>query len=296
MTFSVFAMIICLIVGFYRWQQQAEAERQNKLKLAEDAEKQKSTQTEIKRQFKKVDQLNKQIALVSKIKIPGVGEYKKTIIENEKSILAKGADETLFNFMKIDSFLNEFHNQILEDKKQVIDIDIEGIKARINYEANREHDLEYLTEKLRERASLLDGYGGGWEYKVENLYRAGNKFVRTLEGQIGAMNFYKLMGLAMLAFYLNDNKIRYFEIYEAFDKLGVFDSKWQKNVLSKLSNIEERLQDVNNSLIKMNKNFTSLLNSNETIYEELKSINSSIITGNMLQALTAYNTMKKNQS
>jgi hypothetical protein len=45
----------------------------------------------------------------------------------------------------------------------------------------------------------------------------------------------------------------------------------------------------------MNKNFTSLLNSNETIYEELKSINSSIITGNMLQALTAYNTLKKNQ-
>ena len=41
----------------------------------------------------------------------------------------------------------------------------------------------------------------------------------TLENQIKTMEFYRNMAIAMIVFYLDDKKIRYFELYEAFEKL-----------------------------------------------------------------------------
>ena len=117
----------------------------------------------------------------------------------------------------------------------------------------------------------------------------------TLINQIRTMEYYRNMAVAMIVFYLNDNKIRYFEIYEAFEKLGVFDSTWQKNVLNKLDTIEIRLAQISNQLTELNQNFISLIESTENIISELKEINSGIITNNVLQegnnylqAITAY--------
>ena len=84
------------------------------------------------------------------------------------------------------------------------------------------------------------------------------------------------------------DKIRYFEIYEAFEKLGVFDSTWQKNVLNKLDRIEFRLAQISNQLTELNQNFITLIQSSENIDAELKEIKSSIVTGNLLQGITAY--------
>ena len=94
-----------------------------------------------------------------------------------------------------------------------------------------------------------------------------------MENQIKTMDYYRNMAVAMIVFYLNDKKIRYFEIYEAFEKLGVFDSTWQKNVLNKLDSIENRLTQINNQLTELNQNFVSIIESSENIASELKEIN-----------------------
>ena len=104
------------------------------------------------------------------------------------------------------------------------------------------------------------------------------------------------MALAMIIFYLNDNKIRYFEIYEAYEKLGVFDSTWQKNVLNKLYLIEFRLSQISNQLTELNQNFISLIESSKNIAAELKEIKSSIVTSNLLQAITAYQSWRINKN
>jgi hypothetical protein len=110
------------------------------------------------------------------------------------------------------------------------------------------------------------------------------------------MEYYRNMAVAMVIFYLNDKKIKYFEIYEAFEKLGVFDSTWQKNVLNKLDNIEIRLAQISNQLTELNQNFISLVESSESVVSELKEINSSIMTNNMLQAITAYQSWRINKN
>lgn len=52
---------------------------------------------------------------------------------------------------------------------------------------------------------------------------------------------------------LNENDmITFYEMYEVFDKLGIFDTHWEKSVLEKISDVSSSLQDVKESLIKVN--------------------------------------------
>ena len=53
---------------------------------------------------------------------------------------------------------------------------------------------------------------------------------------------------------------------------------------------------MNNQLTELNQNFISLSESSENIVLELKEINSSVMTNNMLQAITAYQTWRINKN
>ena len=99
----------------------------------------------------------------------------------------------------------------------------------------------------------------------------------------------------MISFYINDKKIQYFEIHEAFEKLGVFDSSWQKNVLSKLDSIENRLANIENQITILNKEFKTLNQNSESILLELKQIEKGINANNVLMAITAYQTWRINK-
>jgi len=52
----------------------------------------------------------------------------------------------------------------------------------------------------------------------------------------------------MIDFYLNDDMIEYFKIYEVFEKNGVFDSTWQKNVSNEFKVINHSLNELINSI------------------------------------------------
>jgi hypothetical protein len=223
--------------------------------------------------------------------------FKKTIIENEKLILENGGDNQLFSFMKIDTFLRDYHRRIITDKSGVNEIlDIEWLKSRIISEGQRK-DLDKIVEHFQDMSAKLDGRRTkGFDANVEKLFELGDIMKPVLENQIKTLEFYNSMALAMIVFYLNDKKIRYYEIYEAFEKLGVFDSTWQKNVLNKLDNIEIRLAQISNQLTELNQNFITLIDSSNNLVSELKEINSGIMTNNMLQAITVYQTWRINKN
>jgi hypothetical protein len=252
---------------------------------------------EIKIKLIKADNLKIKLLEIQEIKIIDVSDYKNIIIDNEKSILDKGGDNQLFSFMKIDTFLRDYRGRITSDQsdlKQVLDI--EWLKSRIKSEGQR-NDLDKIIENLDDMTAKLEGRRTkGFDPNVDKLFELGDLMKPALENQIKTMEYYRNMAVAMIVFYLNDKKIRYFEIYEAFEKLGVFDSTWQKNVLNNLDNIEIRLAQISNQLAELNQNFISLVESSENVVSELKEINSSIITNNMLQAITAYQTWRINKN
>jgi hypothetical protein len=298
---AIFNLIFLGGIGLFMIRSANRKDDENKKriqdKLESDAKRKKATKKAIEDKIKKADNLKIQLTQIQEIQITDISDYKKVIIDNEKNITDKGGDNQLFSFMKIDSFLSDFRARIVSDQSGLSDIlDMNWLKARIEEETQRE-DLDKIIENLNDMSVKLEGgRTKGFDANIDRLFKLGNVMKPALENQIKTMEYYKNMAVAMIVFYLNDNKMRYFEIYEAFEKIGVFDSTWQKNVLNKLDNIEIRLAQISNQLTELNQNFISLVESSENIASELKEINSAIMTNNMLQAITAYQAWRVNKN
>jgi len=245
---------------------------------------------------KRVDTLSIQLQEVQTISIPEITDFKKVIIVNEESIVSRGGDNQLFTFMKLDSFLRDFRGRIISDQAGLNDIiDVNDLKRRVKRETQRV-DLDKIIENLDDRIAGLDGkQTKRFDANLAELFQLGNVMKPSMENQIKTMEYYKGMALAMLVFYLSEKKIRYFEIYEAFEKLGVFDSTWQKNVLNKLDNIELRLAQISSQLTELNQNFITLVEASENIVFELNKINNNIMNSKMLQAIATYQTWRINK-
>lgn len=293
--------VFWIVVGVYVYkksQKKKQTEKEEKEKTAlKEKELVVQKNLKIESKMQKADELKIKLLEIQEIKVIDVSEFKSTIIENEKIILEKGGDNQLFSFMKVDTFLRDFRGRIISDQSGVNEVlDIEWLKSRIKSEGQR-NDLDKLIENLDDSVAKLEGRKTkGFDSNVDKLFELGDIMKPALENQIKTMEFYSNMAIAMFVFYLNDKKIRYYEIYEAFEKLGVFDSTWQKNVLNKLENIEIRLAQISNQLTELNQNFISLVDSSNNLVSELKEINSSIMTSNMLQAITAYQTWRINKN
>lgn len=107
--------------------------------------------------------------------------------------------------------------------------------------------------------------------------------------------------------------ISYYEIYETFDELSVFNSNWENEVHNKLSNIDFKLGNMINSLNKliisvnqMENSISSKINNltyttknsfsklENSLSTELKSIRSGIQLNNLLTGISTYQTYKVN--
>lgn len=198
--------------------------------------------------------------------------------------------------MKVDTFLKDFKDKIENDQDYFSNtVSPESLRIKI-----QKVDTRSSLEKLEETAAIFEAYSQGdfgvtFEYKLENLVKSAHSIKPMINNEILTLEYYKSIATAMVIFYLNEKKIRYFEIYEAFEKLGVFDSTWQKNVLGKLDSIDERLATMNNGLLELNRNFVSLTESSNNIVKELQEINSGVAMGNLLQGITAYQTWRVNK-
>ena len=207
--------------------------------------------------------------VVKKMEISSICVLYGNIKINENLIVEKGGENQLFSFLKIVSFLNDFRNKIITDRNEIDLTDDFFDKSR---KEQYSKDISYSIYKII-RFSDIDNF---------------------FESRIKTLEYYENIANTMLVFYLNDSKILYFEIYQAFEKLGVFDSSWQKLVLKKMDDIHEVLKEMNDEMSEINNNFQNLVDSTETISKELDSINSTIKTGNMIQAISAYQLWRMN--
>ena len=73
-----------------------------------------------------------------------------------------------------------------------------------------------------------------------------------------------------------DDMITFYTMYEVFDKLGIFDSQWQKSMLEKLGDLTSSLDDVTASLQNVNSTIKDGL---DNIGDNLLSIETEIYSG-----------------
>ena len=112
----------------------------------------------------------------------------------------------------------------------------------------------------------------------------------------------------MIGALVSEDLITFYEIYESFDKLGMFNSNWENEVSEKLTNIGDKLDDLMQSIYNMEQNIVSELSHlsyvtqesfedlNRSVTSQLREVESSINTNNLLTGIQTYQMYKINKN
>lgn len=162
-----------------------------------------------------------------------------------------------------------------------------------NYLKNKSNNIQELYKIIREKKGI----------NINSL----DDYIGILRNQIHTYNLLFISSFNMVISLIEDDRIRFYEIYETFDKLNIFSSNHEKEVSMKLNNIENKLEDVIQSIHKMeisicyelmNLQFISkdISESINVLSNGLSEINSSIKTNNLLTGIQTYQMYKINKN
>lgn len=291
-----------------------EQEREQK-KLEREQKIQDEKHSNDEKLFGKLNRLKEQINDLAAIEVNEVVEFKKLVLEKEQEIVEKGGDEKLFEFLKLDAFLNDFRNQIINDQESIVASDFskleESIELEERYKTDSFNELDIATwgfgspDGRPDRSLARLNYAGSSiklraENRLETLYTAGDLLIPFVEASIRNLNIYQSFAISSLVYYLNNNRIQYFEVNSAFEKMGVFDSSWQKSVKGTLKSIDAKLSSINSQLITLNSELANLAEANQNLGESIRTgldaLKSSVDTNTIVSGITAYQTWKLNKN
>ena len=108
----------------------------------------------------------------------------------------------------------------------------------------------------------------------------------------------------MIVSLVEDDMITFYEIHEMFDTLNMFDSKHEKDVSQRLTNIGDGLESLMYEIRDMGNQISNSIGelsyvteeSNRQLTEQLKEIDSSVQTNNLLTGIQTYQMYKINKN
>ena len=147
---------------------------------------------------------------------------------------------------KIDLIENDFNKLFTKNQKRVIEIDKSYIHQFVkisNYIKTKKQNTQTIFESIRDTSS---------QEELEER-------VNLLKNQIHAYELLVFHSINMIGALVSEDLIAFYEIYESFDKLGIFNSNWENEVSEKLTNIGSKLDDLMYSIYNMEQNIVSKL-------------------------------------
>ena len=177
------------------------------------------------------------------------------------------------------------------EKVKIDDTHMDGFIKISKYIKDRKSNLQYIFESCKEEKNA------NWV----------NEYIGIIKNEINTINSLLMHTISMIVSLKENDKVTFYEIYQTFENLNIFDSKWQKDVSEKLSDISNGLNSLMNSVNDMNtsisnelknltyttdENFKSL---NKSITSHLKGINSSIKFNNLLTTINTYQSYRINK-
>ena len=125
----------------------------------------------------------------------------------------------------------------------------------------------------------------------------------NLLNQILFYNVLRINSLQMLSSFLDDDRITFYLIYEKFDKLGVWNTNFENQLLSKIdllnSNIDRLILELNDMSDSINNSISELISITEentsSLYKKLGKIGSKLDTSNILNTINTYQNYKTNK-
>ena len=130
-----------------------------------------------------------------------------------------------------------------------------------------------------------------------------NEYVEVLKDDIHSYNLILFNSLNMIVSLVEDDMITFYEIHEMFDTLNMFDSKHEKDISQKLTNIGDGLKDLMDEVRRMGNKISNSIQelsyvteqSNEQLSNELSEIDSTMKVGNLINTINTYQNYKNNR-
>ncbi len=196
---------------------------------------------------------------------------------------------------EIDLIQNDFNKLLNKNQKQIIEIDKNYVHQFVkvsNFIKTKKTNTQKIFESIRDTSS---------QKELEER-------VGMLKNQIHAYELLVFHSINMIGSLVSEDLISFYEIYESFDKLGMFNSTWENEVSEKLTNIGDKLDDLMHSIYNMEQNIVNELSNlsyvtqesfedlNKSVTSQLKEVESSINTNNLLTGIQTYQLYKINKN
>jgi hypothetical protein len=138
---------------------------------------------------------------------------------------------------------------------------------------------------------------------VDNLSDL-NEYVDILENEIHSYNLLLFNSLNLLVSLIEDDQLTFYDIYEKFDKLNIYNSNWENEISQKLTQLNSNLKKLMYEIRDMSDKIVNSINeltyvteeSNRSLSNQLSEIDSSIQANNLLSVIQTYQMYKINKN
>lgn len=230
---------------------------------------------------------NQNLTVLEPLNIPFRGsltETEKKGVINQIKLVLRGEGEKLLN---LNSNLNSLKKELIEYKndkeKFILNNNLYFNILKNNQSKIIEIDREYvqkfikLNNYLKEKSSnlniILDKIISNIENKSKESIIERLDEINFFKGLVYSYNLMVNHSIVMVTSLVEDDMITFYETYEVFDKMNVFNTNWENEVNDKLSEINESLQDLNFSIRGL---MNQMRGMERNIVNGLQSINTSI--------------------
>ena len=195
----------------------------------------------------------------------------------------------------IDLIENDFNKLLNKNQKLIISIDKNYIHQFVkisNFIKTKKANTQRIFESIKDTSSQ------------EEL----NERASLLNNQIHSYELLVFHSMNMIGALVSEDLISFYEIYESFDKLNIFNSNWENEVSEKLTNIGNQIDGLMYAIYNMEQNIVNELNHlsyvtqesfedlNRSVTSQLIEVQSSINTNNLLTGIQAYQFYKINNN
>ena len=217
--------------------------------------------------------------------------------------------------MQLNAFKESFKNDVSSNGKLILSPNDFAVLIDHNQEEIANIDSKYLHQFVKV-SNFINKKKENLQIIFENSFNSNNIdemkfFEQSIKDQLNSYNLILFHSLNMVSALLSNKMIAFYEIYEEFDKLNIFNSNWENEVNANLNQMNYQLGNIADSLksmlYKMERMEKSIVNSienltyvtqssydslNENVNSNLKAIESSINTNTLLSAINSYQIYK----
>ena len=243
-------------------------------KLSELNSQKDSTEIEIKKLLDSKEGLNEKMKALENKRVADLKISQKKIIERidkNNNGIVDGLEHKGF-----DLYLNSNEKKISKIKKEHVK-DFVMISNHLNeYKKNIQSTFNSISETKNE----------------QNL----KHYVDVIQKNIHGWQLLQANGIYMIDSLIDERNIQFFKLYQSFEKLGVFDTTWQKNISEQLQLLNFNISNLIDSTESMSDGIISAIGDltyateqqTEKISGNISSLDSSVKFGNLLSAINIY--------